>query len=183
MNWYFWIVLFFFSPLYGDFLIEKATLMDNLNEIASVINKAYKRQVFNRNDRERISIAKLEYLIREPGNRLFLLRLDQDPHLICGTLLLSGDEISLFSVHPDYQGQKLGRLLLQAAEKEAFESSASVYLRVIPLFQEHLIEYYKSQGYELEDYREPLSLEKLERIQPCYHEKVYSIKLRKNRSS
>ncbi|HSX27146.1 MAG TPA: GNAT family N-acetyltransferase [Chlamydiales bacterium] len=142
------------------------------------MNLAYQRQPFNRADRQRITLSQLNEILLNPNHTLFLLYSGEK---ICGTVLLSQSEISLFAIHPAFQGHGYGQQLLVAAEEEAFKAYDSVLLKVIPLFQEKLITYYESLGYCSQDEREALSKGKLDRIQECYHDEVYALILRKNR--
>lgn len=159
------------------------TLFNELSEepieqIVEVINLAYQKQPFNRMDKVRITISQIKEILADPANQLFLLYSEDK---ICGTVLLNQSEISLFAVHPDFQGRGYGRQLLAAAEEEAFLNSDFVQLKVIPLFQEQLIAYYETMGYVLCG-SEALAVGKLDRIQEEYHDQVYALVLRKNRS-
>lgn len=160
-----------------SFTIERAHAHSDLNQIAETINLAYQRQPFNREGYPRITVDALEVLLRDEENQLFIARSDRQT--ICGTVLLHGSHISLLSVHPLYQKQGLGLRLLEQAEKEAFQTYSAVSLQVIPLFQEKLIEYYQSVGYEPVGEVEPLPAEKLKRIQERYHSQVGALTLRK----
>ncbi len=160
------------------FKIKRADLTYDINEIASTINLAYRRQLFNRFDYPRITIEKLKEMIQNDNHKLFLLLSDVDQ--ICGTILLKDSEISLLSVHPNFQGQGLGLTLLRHAEREAFENFTTVFLKVIPLFQENLIRYYEYAGYQFFE-REALSQEKLNRIQEIYHDQVFAIIMKKEK--
>lgn len=181
--------LFIFISLFGlsghatpEFRVERATFSHDLQRIVQVINCAYRRQPFNRMDGERISLSKLNEIVINPNSTLFLLISGHPENLICGTILLQASEISLFSLHPNYQGKGLGRLLLYSAEEEAFKTYDEVFLKVIPLFQEKLIAHYEQLGYQSLGERESLTQEKLERIQPQYHNQVYALILRKKNS-
>lgn len=160
-----------------EYRIERANLCSDLARIADTINSAYKRHPFNREDRLRITVPILRTLILDDENKLYLAVSGKNE--ICGTVLLHHSEISLLSVHPDSQRQGLGLKLLQNAEAEAFKTFKSVFLKVIPLFQENLIRYYESAGYKSFGEYDPLSQEKLNRIQEQYHDKVSALILRK----
>lgn len=160
------------------FKIEKAGLHSDLDRIVDTINFAYKRQPFNREDRSRITVSMLRTLLLDAENTLYVaVSLENE---ICGTVLLHQSEISLLSVHPDYQGHGIGLQLLQHAEEEAFKTYESVFLKVIPLFQETLIHYYESAGYKSFGEHESLSQEKLHRIKEQYHEQVFALIMRKS---
>jgi ribosomal protein S18 acetylase RimI-like enzyme len=103
-----------------QFKIEKADLQRDLNQIVDTINLAYQRQLFNRQDYPRITVAALKELLQNRENQLYIVVSDKNE--ICGTVLLHGAEISLLSVHPRNQGRKLGLHLLQYAEQEAFKT-------------------------------------------------------------
>ena len=120
----------------------------------------------------------LKKILLDPSNQLFLLCSEKR---VCGTILLSRSEISLFAIHPSFQGRGYGRQLLAAAEEEVFRNHQSVQLKVIPLFQERLIAYYEKLGYCSYNEYEALSIAKLDRIQEKYHDQVYALILRKNR--
>lgn len=159
--------------------IAKASLQSDLKRIMEVVNLAYSRQPFNRVDRTRITIEEVERTIADSHNQLFLLIVDGQ---ICGTVLLNKNEISLFAVHPSFQGQHLGQLLISLAEDEAFKKYDEVFLKVIPLFQERLIAYYESLGYHSYGEYETLLPCKLYRIQEQYHDQVCALVLRKNKN-
>lgn len=159
------------------FKIEKADQESPLHQIVETINLAYQRQPFNRLDYPRITIAALEELLQNRENVLYIAISKENE--ICGTVLLHGAEISLLSVHPRHQGKELGLHLLHYAEQKAFETSDTVFLKVIPLFQEKLIRYYASAGYKSLGEYEPLSQEKLKRIQEQYHSEVFALIMRK----
>ena len=160
-----------------QFKIKKADLYSNLDQIVDTINLAYQRQSFNRKDYPRITMTALRNLIQDEENKFYIVISGKNEP--CGTILLHHSEISLLSVHPDYHGQGLGLQLLQHAESEAFKTFKSVFLKVIPLFQENLIRYYESVGYKSFGEYESLSQEKLNRIQDQYHNKVFALILRK----
>lgn len=72
---------------------------------------------------------------------------------ICGTIVLrfmneDQAEIGLFSLHPDYQGQKLGPMFMSYVEQEAFKTVKEVILHVIPICQEHLVKFYEGLSYK-----------------------------------
>ncbi len=180
--------LFLFLSLFGlschattEFRVERAACTHNLSRIVQVINCAYQRQPFSRTDGERTSLSKLKEIVINPNNKLFLLISNDSENFICGTVLLQASEISLFSLHPSYQGKGLGRQLLCAAEEEAFKTYDEVFLKVVPLFQEKLIAHYERLGYRSFGEIESLAQEKLERIQPQYHTQVYALILRKKK--
>ena len=164
-----------------QFKIEKAGLHSDLDKIADTINLAYKRQPFNREDRSRITAPILRTLLLDGENKLYLAVSGKNE--ICGTVLLHHSEISLLSVHPDYWGKGLGLQLLQHTEEEAFKIYESVFLKIIPLFQENLIRYYESAGYKSLGEHESLSQEKLDRIQEQYHTQVFALIMRKENRS
>lgn len=161
-----------------QFKIETADLQSDLNQIADTINLAYQRQPFNRRDYPRITVTSLNELLQNKENQLYIVLSDKNE--VCGTVLLHSAEISMLSVHPNYQGQGLGLRLLQHAEQEAFKNYDQVFLKVIPLFQEKLIRYYESAGYKSLGESEPLSQEKLKRIQERYHSEVFALIMRKD---
>ncbi|MBX7066328.1 MAG: GNAT family N-acetyltransferase [Parachlamydiales bacterium] len=163
------------------FFIERANLHSNLDQIISTVNLAYQRQPFNRTDFPRITLPALIALLQNEENQLFIAVSENNE--ICGTILLHESEISLLSVHPRCQGQGLGLFLLHSAEQEAFKNYNTVFLKVIPLFQENLIRFYESAGYKSFGEYEPLSQEKLDRIQERYHSEVFALIMRKENPS
>lgn len=159
--------------------LERVEHERTLDPIVDTINRAYQRQPFNREDVPRITVAALNDLLQNKENHLYILSSGNE---ICGTVLLHQNEISLLSVHPRCQGQGLGLQLLHHAEQEAFKNYDTVFLKVIPLFQENLIRFYESAGYKSYGEKEPLSQEKLNRIQEHYHSQVFALILRKERA-
>jgi ribosomal protein S18 acetylase RimI-like enzyme len=161
-----WLLILFFlqgSCLEALIWIEQADLQSNLDQVVNVINLAYKRQPFNREDRTRITLVKLKELLLDEENKLFVAISEEDE--ICGTILVHQCELSMGSVHPAYQGQGIGLQLLQRGEHEIFKNYDHVYLKEIPRFQERLIQLYEQAGYHSFGEYEPLSPEKLDRIE------------------
>ena len=171
------MLIFLLAFIVTLFKVPAEESYNDIDQIVEVINLAYQRQPFNRMDRVRITSAQLNELIANPSNQLFLLSTD---NTICGTVFLRGSEISLFAIHPDFQGRGYGEQLLISAERQAFKNYDSVHLKVIPLFQEKLIDYYERMGYNFFGY-EALAKEKLDRIQERYHDQVYALILEKKR--
>lgn len=151
----------------------------DLYQTVETINLAYQKQLFNKKDAPRITVSELQRLLSDPENQLFCAFSEKKE--VIGTLLLRKNELSLFAIHPNYQGKKIGAQLLEKAEKIAFEHYDSVFLKVIPLFQESLILYYESLGYRSYGEYEPLCQEKLDRIQECYQPQASALILRKTK--
>jgi ribosomal protein S18 acetylase RimI-like enzyme len=133
-----------------SYKIEVCSKKHDLKRIQAVINAAYKKHRYLQ--RERISLEELKTILSHPKQRLYLCLSAENK--ICGTLLLDlthfdRGELYLFSVDPSCQGQKLGALLLDHVEKEAFEKFhlKKIVLGVVK-FLERLISYYSSLGYE-----------------------------------
>jgi N-acetylglutamate synthase-like GNAT family acetyltransferase len=162
------------------FTIEIATASHDLVKITSVINAAYKKARFLRDDVERVSPEELRSIISTPHKKLYLyISVD---HTICGTALLDfcdkdKAEISLFAIHPDYQGKNIGPPFLNDVEKEAFKKVSEIILKVIPLYQEQLIKFYERLGYTMTSLTiEFPEEEKLRTVRPeCWDRMFFSI--------
>lgn len=172
------LICLIFSFDISAFEIQRASVDSNLEAIATTVNLAYQKQLFNRKDYPRITPIALKELLQNEENELYILLSNQNE--VGGTVLLTHAVISLLSVHPQYQGQGLGKRLLNHAEHEAFKTYETVYLKTIPLFQENLIRFYESLGYTPCGV-ELLSEEKLERIQEQYRSEVYALVMKKQR--
>lgn len=181
-------ILFSYSLVNGqnintELKIIPVTNNKNLEEIFNVINLAYKKVPYLKEDAQRITIQELEEILEDPFKTLFVCI---DGNKICGTALLTiidsgtevnyNSEMSLLSVHPEHQGKNIGKLIMDHVEKEVSKVWYRFYLhiKVIPLYQEKLIEYYKLNGYEFAGEISYFSEEDLKRyIKPeCWH-KIY----------
>lgn len=194
LTWFFPCILFLGFPEHPDlpaaanpiseyclerFMIENSRSKNDLISIVETVNSAYQRQPFNRMDYPRITKKELEELLRNKENQLYVMK---QGNMIVGTVVLCNNEISMLSVHPNYQKQGLGLHLLRYAEKKASTFYDEVFLKVIPLFQEKLLDYYRSLGYRSCGEYEPLSEKKLERIREEYlfNPEMRALILRKN---
>lgn len=161
----------------GEFKIEIATVHHDLTKIASVINAAYKKVKYLIEETQRISIDELRSIVANPHKRLYLCL--SPSREICGTLLLDfidrdTAEIGLFSIHPAYQGQKIGPGFMSYVEREAFEKVGEIMLKVIPLYQEQLVKFYERLGYEDTGRRAPFpEEEKTKYIRPECRDRVF----------
>ena len=99
-------------------------------------------------DGHRASYTFVQEMLADPDTDTFLLSQNQMPiglfHL---TKHADGFYLSGFGIHPDYQGQGLGHLLLKLAEKEAFGRSGSLLLQT-GSYNEAAYSLYKKHGYE-----------------------------------
>jgi GNAT superfamily N-acetyltransferase len=132
------------------FHTELATLGHNLNQIASVVNSAYKKVKYLQENTERISPTDLQEILSDPKKRIYLCL--SPNREICGTVLVhqiseEKAEIGLFAIHPNFQGKKIGLYFLKQIENEAFKKAREIILKVILLYQEKLIAFYEKQGY------------------------------------
>src|SRR3989337_3563067 len=100
----------------ADITIMRVQKHHNIKEIADVINQAFKKMPFLKD--ERVTLQELEKIIEDTNKRLYVC---VDGKRICGTIALdvSGEnvEMQLFAIHPDYQGKNIGSLLMQHVEQ------------------------------------------------------------------
>jgi RimJ/RimL family protein N-acetyltransferase len=132
------------------FTIEVATIDHDLIRAADVINAAYTKVMYLREEVQRITPQEISRLISYPEKRLYLCLSPKGE--ICGTILLdfieeTKAEIGLFSIHPNYQGKQIGQNFMRHVEQDAFKGANTVILKVVPLFQEKLIKFYEKLGY------------------------------------
>jgi N-acetylglutamate synthase-like GNAT family acetyltransferase len=136
----------------GCFTVEVATIDHDLMKIATVVNTAYKKVKYLQDGIERISHEEIANSILSPHKRVYLCI--SPTHEICGTILLNfcdkdQAEIGLFAIDPNYQGQKISPMFMAYVEREAFEQVRIIILKVIPLFQENLVKFYMTLGYQM----------------------------------
>ena len=167
------------------FFVEQATLEHDLDRVAVVVNSAYKKVQYLQEGIERIMASELRDAVSDPRKRLYLCLLPTRE--ICGTILLDffekdKAEIALFAIHPDYQGCRIGPVFMSCVEQEAFREVSSIVLKVIPLFQEKLIDFYERLGYrttgEVMDFPEK---DKIRYIRPECRDRVFFSLMQKSR--
>lgn len=167
------------------FTIELATTGHDLARIVSVINTAYKKVKYLQNEVERATSAEVLGFISDSKKRLYLCL--SPNHEICGTILLDffekdKAEIALFAIHPDYQEYKIGPSFMNYVEQEAFKTITSIILKVIPLFQENLVNFYERLGYKKTgETMEFPTEDKLRYIRPEYRDRVFFSIMQKNK--
>jgi GNAT superfamily N-acetyltransferase len=132
------------------FTVEIATLEHDLTKAATLINSAYKKVKYLQDGIERTTPLDLREAISHPNKRLYFCILPSQE--ICGTILLDfferdKAEIGLFAIDPNCRGYKIGPVFMSYVEQEAFKKVHTIILKVIPLFQEKLIQFYKGLGY------------------------------------
>jgi ribosomal protein S18 acetylase RimI-like enzyme len=132
-----------------QFRVEVCSEKYDLKDIISVVNAAYQKHMYLQ--RERLNTQELQEILADPKKRLYLCLSPNGK--VCGTVFLNlhyakEAELGLLSVDPAYQGKKLGDLLLQHAEDDAFKtySLEKVVLEVVQCM-EKLVAYYQSRGY------------------------------------
>jgi predicted N-acetyltransferase YhbS len=138
--------------------LQEATKAD-LPEVVDLINLAYRGEVgwtveTQYIEGERINLAGLrEDLAANPQAMLMIWRDERNGRLL-GSVWLEPAEndawyLGLLNVRPEMQDKRLGRRLLEAAERVASENGAQrVRISVISL-RHTLIAWYERRGYEL----------------------------------
>lgn len=134
----------------GFFTVEVATMNHDLSKVARVVNSAYKKVRYLRDEIERVTPSELEGFISNPQKKLYLCI--SPTREVCGTILLdffekNKVEMGLFAIDPEYQGYKIGPIFMGYVEQEAFKKVGAIILKVIPLFQENLVKFYERLGY------------------------------------
>ncbi len=163
---------------------EKNVLDLGLAKAAEAINAAYRRVKYLQS--ERVTPQEIGQMIADPKKRMYFCLSPQGE--ICGSILLNEMEedrveLGLFSIHPDYQGKKIGPSFLKCVENEAFKKAREIILKVIPLYQGPLIQFYERQGYRLTGRIEEMPEEaKTKYIRPECRDKVYFSLMNKNSS-
>lgn len=152
-----------------------------LVEITSMINQAYKKVAWLKDNIKRTSVAELANIVQHPHKTLYMCL---DGKKICGAALLDNADdptklmLEMFTVHPDYQGKNIGTLLMRFVENEAVKTyyTHDLYLYVIPCMQERLVAYYKRNGFEIIS-EKPYTL--LSVVKPAYHDQMSLLLMRK----
>lgn len=108
---------------------------------------------------------------------------------LCRTIVLdffSEDqaEITLLAIHPEYQGQKLGPMIMKHTEDIAFQKVSTAVSKVIPLFQEKLVKFYYHLGYKTINEETKFGEEDQVRyILPEYRDQIYCSIMHKHKNS
>ena len=161
------------------FRVEKADLNQDLSAIASVVNSAYKKVVYLKDD-GKTSPADLKDIISNPSKALYLCLSTNNE--ICGTILIQYDanrkkaELGMFAIHPRYQGANIGAIFANCVEKEIFKVVPEIILKVVPLEQAKLVKFYINLGYQFTGEKVPFSEEETSKyIHPEYRDKVFML--------
>jgi GNAT superfamily N-acetyltransferase len=153
-----------------------------LDEIAALINEAYKKVDWLKDSVKRTTIDELATIVDHPDKALYACF---DGNTLCATAVLDrADEkdklmLEMFSVHPHYQGKNIGTYLLHFLEQEAVHTFniSALYLYVVPCAQERLIAYYQRHGFEIVT-EKPYTLLKV--VKPEYHDQMSLLLMRKS---
>jgi ribosomal protein S18 acetylase RimI-like enzyme len=168
----------------GTYDIRRITDTTQLEEIAVMINEAYKKALWVADDVERITVEELAGIIQSPHASLYVCF--EGPS-ICGAVMLdatnlSGElEMAMLTVHTDYQGKNIGSLLMSHAQQEAVTRyhKDALYLYVIPCGQERLVAYYQREGFEIVA---ELPFIFLHLVKPTFQDHISLYKMRKSLS-
>lgn len=167
------------------FRVKLATPKHDLEQAASAINAAYKKVQYLMADR--VTPQELGAMIADPKKRVYFCLSPQEE--ICGSISMTDMdkdrvELGMFSIHPDYQGKKIGPQFLACVEKEAFKKAQEIILKVIPLYQAPLIQFYERQGYKVTGCREEFPKEdQVKYIRPECRDQVYFSLMNKRASA
>ena len=180
--------------------IETASINHDLKRIALIINLAYQeKHAYLKDNAERVSLEELLEMIRDPHKKLYLY-LNQNNE-ICGTVLLhlpdttsrinklfqwifpkhflkDDAEIGLLAVHPDHQRKKIGSILMEHAEHEAFSTYRMRSIKLLVVLKA-LIVYYQSLGYKDTGLRKKFIDKTLRYLRPEWKDKVIFTILKK----
>lgn len=164
-----------------QYKVHKVEDTKHLVEIVTMINQAYKKVAWLKDNIKRTNVQELVTIVQHPNKTLYMCL---DNKKICGAAILdNADEpgklmLEMFTVHPDYQGKNIGTLLMRFVESEAVKTYNihDVYLYVIPCMQERLVAYYKRHGFEIV-LEKPYTL--LSVVKPEYHDKMSLLLMRK----
>lgn len=163
------------------YTVSKVQGTKHLVELTKMINQAYKKVAWLKDNIKRTSVAELAYIVEHSNKTLYMCL---DGQKICGAALLDNDDepgklmLEMFTVHPDYQGKNIGTILMRFIENEAVKTyhKHDLYLYVIPCMQERLVAYYKRNGFEVV-LKKPYTL--LSVVRPEYHDKMSLLLMRK----
>lgn len=158
-------------------------LADNVRskQILDVINMAYRKVPFIKECCDRIDLNELESIIQSDNKQLHCCMIEG---VICGVVLLDLSktflEMRLFAVHPNYQGQGIGKVIMDYVEHRAKCLKKDIYIHVIPVCQESLLSYYIKNGYKFTGEFEVLDSDTVYKvIKPEYRDKMITLILKK----
>ena len=127
-----------------------------LGKIASLINESYwyqQQQFFIDTpfSRERINEKTLSQIFQNPEQKIIVLR---DDRILLGVIAFALPEgleakILLFAINQQYQGRRIGQILLDFAEKKVVECGKQCMKLEVLVFAKKLIAYYETLGYTL----------------------------------
>ena len=150
-----------------------------ITEITAMVNAAYTKTLWLKPGVQRIQPSELAAMIQKPTKKLFLCL---DNKTICGAVLLdlsSAPEMSMLAVHPKYQGQKIGTMLMQHIERELVKLGHNyVLIYVVPFGQDQLVAYYLKAGYYFLDKTLPFT--HLQLVKQEYQDQVFLRIMRKD---
>lgn len=133
----------------AEYKITKVEEYSNLEEIAGVINLAYRKAPFLKEDTDRTTVQKLKEIVLSTNKSLFVCLSEEK---VCGSVVLDesgkNPEMTLLTVHPSFQGRGIGNLLIQHLENRVFSADKDLYLNVIPVGQESLVAFYIKCGFK-----------------------------------
>jgi dTDP-4-amino-4,6-dideoxy-D-galactose acyltransferase len=150
------------------------------SEIASVINEAYKKAKFLK--KNRITLEEVEESIESNNKSIYLYYFK---NVICGVILIdyfeeNKAELGLFAIHPDFQGKGFGAKFMAKVENVVFKKAKEIFMTVIPITQENLINFYKKLGYKLTKEKKEFPEKNKNLISPEYRDQVYFHIMKKN---
>ena len=124
-----------------------------LKEILDLVNIAYRGEKgWTREtdivDGNRVSENEIKQAIEDRLSHL-LVHIVDGQLLSCICITQENDQayISLFSVHPEWQGRGIGSQVLSAAEEYAYSLGVTKYVMVVVSQRTELISYYERRGY------------------------------------
>lgn len=146
----------------GDIVIRSLSPDDSLEEITSLLHRAYKKNAElnihfiashqtphvtqERLDQGTAFIAELEGRIVGTITLTFPIEVPHAEYMTDKPLASFGQ----FAVEPDLQGAGLGRKLIETVEKEAKRLGAQEICLDTAQPADHLVSYYKKLGYEIQ---------------------------------
>jgi GNAT superfamily N-acetyltransferase len=149
------------------FTIQRALQGPHLEKIVDMVNRAYKKVPYVKDDRNRVTLEELDLMLQQ-DMRVYYYE-DQANNHICGAIALEITdqkvEIGMVSVDPEYQGQNIGSLLLKHVEDVARIElkQKDIHLNVVPFLQEKLVVFYIRNGFKFTGESEKFSPQDLER--------------------
>lgn len=126
-----------------------------IEAISSLVNLSYRGQKGWTKETEIVSGARStieeakDYLLNPCAHLLIVRDGNAVIACICVEIKESSGYIGYFAVHPEYQGQGLGKIVLAKAEEFAKDIlKVSKYIMVVVSQRTELIKYYERRGYE-----------------------------------